>query len=156
MRDWKVIQHHNAHSWNYRLILIYPFAPTATMSDTILAAIVGAVAGIITGSIGSLFAPWANWGVEKRKLKLNYRCELIREWRRGLGELTDKAFSMDKNSTYDEHENIARRFVQSGEFASLKPHLRGEVLEFIERRKGNWIPLLIDEIGRIEKEWGLV
>jgi hypothetical protein len=26
--------------------------------------------GLITGTIGSLIAPWVSWGIEKRKLRL--------------------------------------------------------------------------------------
>lgn len=47
------------------------------MSDTLLAAIVGAIAGIITGTIASLAAPWANWRVERKKEQLTYRRNLV-------------------------------------------------------------------------------
>ena len=44
--------------------------------------IIVALIGLAGGAIGSLFAPWANWGIEKRKQKLAYRRELVAKWRR--------------------------------------------------------------------------
>jgi hypothetical protein len=37
------------------------------MTDTVWAAIVGGIAGVVTGSISAVVAPWANWGIEKRR-----------------------------------------------------------------------------------------
>jgi hypothetical protein len=36
------------------------------MENTILVALIGAVAGLISGTIASLIAPWIKWGIEKR------------------------------------------------------------------------------------------
>jgi hypothetical protein len=125
------------------------------MSDTVLAAIVGAVAGIITGSIGSLFAPWANWGIEKRKQKLAYQRELVIKWRAMIEEVAHK------NSLPDEDENYAPvdySIDRHRDFYSLKPHLK----KTLGRDSGEpWsddgeLKILIDEVARIEKEWGLI
>jgi hypothetical protein len=40
-----------------------------------------AVAGLISGAMGSLFAPWANWGVEKKRLQQTARAKLLDEVR---------------------------------------------------------------------------
>lgn len=59
------------------------------MSDQVLAALVGGVAGLITGAVSSLVAPWVNWGVEKRRLRFQRRRDLVSEWRAGLSEAED-------------------------------------------------------------------
>jgi hypothetical protein len=47
------------------------------MSDTILTAVIGGIAGLITGTIGSLIAPWVHWGIEKRRSQAERRRALI-------------------------------------------------------------------------------
>ena len=51
------------------------------MDSTVVAAIVGGVAGVVTGGISSVIAPWANWGVEKRQLRRQERVTQIAGWR---------------------------------------------------------------------------
>jgi len=43
--------------------------------------VVVAFIGLIGGIMSSIFAQWVNWGIEKRRLKLVHRSELIQEWR---------------------------------------------------------------------------
>jgi hypothetical protein len=50
-------------------------------------ALISGGVGLTTGAIGSLFAPWANWGVEKRRLKHQRRVDRIKEWRDGVKNL---------------------------------------------------------------------
>jgi hypothetical protein len=61
------------------------------MTDTVWAAIVGGIAGVVTGSISAVVAPWANWGIEKRRHSRESRKQIIQsarrivvEYRRGL------------------------------------------------------------------------
>ena len=42
-------------------------------------AIIAGLVGLITGAIGSLIAPWVQWGVEKRRKKLERRTALIQQ-----------------------------------------------------------------------------
>jgi hypothetical protein len=56
------------------------------MSDQLWAALIGGVAGLASGALVSLVAPWVNWGVEKRRLRLMRRRELVDQWRAGLAE----------------------------------------------------------------------
>ncbi len=66
----------------------FPFGwDTPTMASEIVVALIGGGAGMATGVVGSLFAPWANWGVEKRRLARQRRIERIEEWRAGVAEL---------------------------------------------------------------------
>lgn len=61
--------------------------------------IVSAVVGLLTGVVGSLVAPWVNWGVEKRKLKRENRVRLIKELRTYLikGNVQEKGFLNSEN-----------------------------------------------------------
>jgi len=128
------------------------------MSDTLLAAIVGAVAGIITGSIGSLFAPWANYGVEKRKQRLAHRRELVAKWRIMLSRLINDP---------EPGVILGRALLQETDYMSLKPHLSTFIIERIKsatrstERVGGPISTdiyrhLIEEVNKIEKKWKLV
>ncbi len=43
----------------------------------IVVAGISSVFGLISGGVASLIAPWVNWGIEKRRKKLERRRELI-------------------------------------------------------------------------------
>jgi hypothetical protein len=47
----------------------------------------GLLTGAITGAISSLIAPWANWGIEKRRLNRTSRVGRVKEWRQGVAYL---------------------------------------------------------------------
>lgn len=150
------------------------------MSDTVIAAIVGAIAGIVTGSIGSLFAPWANWGIEKRRKRLEYRKDLIKGWRELIAHTT---FAYNHRVPEDD-STWTEILERDHRFYSLKPHVHSEVLERLGTAndtqasklmttlneteaalvKSGFKPQvtigarrnLVDEIARLEKEWGLI
>jgi hypothetical protein len=48
--------------------------------------VIPAITGLASGAIGSLLAPWANWGVEKKRLQQRARIELIAEARMVLAD----------------------------------------------------------------------
>jgi len=54
------------------------------MDPQVQSALIGGVAGFATGTVGSLFAPWSNWGVEKRRIRHERRRAMVDEWREGL------------------------------------------------------------------------
>lgn len=137
-------------------------------------AFIGGAAGLLTGAVtgvaGSLIAPWANWGVEKKRLKQHRREEHIKEWREGVD-----------NMRWAESESFLGRgpapqvvfgggdpdrpLESKGWFAAFRAELTPEVIAEIDRlcqvppvsRLGK-LPQLIDrEISRIEREkWKLV
>lgn len=126
------------------------------MSDTVWAAIVGGGAGIITGSLSSLFAPWVNWGIEKRRRKLEGRIELIHKWREMI---MGWRFYADHNTPSILHLDLERGWV------SLEPHLKPSVLKEVARYQGREIPYdeldqlvgyLLVELAKLEKKWKLV
>lgn len=83
------------------------------MPDAIWAGIIG----FITGGIASIVAPWVNWGIEKRRQRLEYRRELVRDWRRMVVNI---------QAGYDpniEQQTIYEQLEQQPEFLSLEPRL---------------------------------
>ena len=121
------------------------------MDKVILAAI-----ALVSGAIGSLFAPWANWGIEKRKQKLEYRKELIKRWRAMLAELAAQEIGTDDAkplALLEKHED----------FYSLSNHIDSDSNPYGEYRKRKaslntpvFLRYLAHEISRIEKEWDLI
>jgi hypothetical protein len=47
----------------------------------------GLLTGAVTGSISSLIAPWAKWGIEKKRRAHDLRQQRIEDWRRNLEHL---------------------------------------------------------------------
>jgi hypothetical protein len=143
------------------------------MSDTLIAAIVGAIAGIITGSISSLIAPWVNWGFENKKDRRNHRRQLVANWRREIVAVMQNQKSVQwklENWTPDYHESIADR-CELGDvlddlsiFYEIKPHLSPRTLNKLEdARKGVWdskvsnaLESVLEDINRLEKKWKLI
>ncbi len=113
--------------------------------------LVSAVTGLISGAIASLIAPWVQWAIEKRRNLINYRRELIKTWRNELEDYNYVGGEVRASSTY----------------AAIRPHLQQQVRERLENRErftfdsrgGDTFVIkniLLDEVARIEKEWGLV
>jgi hypothetical protein len=120
--------------------------------------IILALIGLISGVIGSMFAPWANWGIEKRRKKLEHRKELVAKWREMVAEVAAQAGQDAEkfNSIVQNHKD----------YFSLAPHMKfGIPARELGRihaelaQKLLWNPhviYFISEISRLEKEWDLV
>lgn len=126
------------------------------MAENVTTALIGAMAGLIAGSIASIIAPWINWGIEKKKQKHTYRKELIGKWR---AMVHASCMRPDLKSL----EDVIIFFENHIDFFSLRPHLKtwkdySNQEKFMGGR--NYLPDLSDsllvEITRIEKEWDLV
>jgi|SRR5215211_853963 len=109
------------------------------------------VLGLVAGVVGSLVAPWVQWAVEKRRGRTDHRRALIKQWR----------------SDFQQFDYDAHRLGDSAAYSALRPHLRPEVREAIEKPRTAYVSnegragsvkkhLLLDEIARLEKKWGLV
>jgi hypothetical protein len=122
------------------------------MEPSIISAIVGGVAGLITGAIGSLVAPWVSWGIEKKRRKQERRIELIKQWREIL---TKQDFSRED-------------FLNHPLYGPLRELISEDIQKIIERPT-NEIHVRMDspindydqdilrqEIARIEKLWDLI
>jgi len=82
--------------------------------------IVSAVSGLIAGTIASLIAPWINWGIEKRKIKMNRRVELIKNCK-----------ELINSENFDNY-----KFLNSSYYSDIKPYLNNELVDKIENKEG--------------------
>jgi hypothetical protein len=71
------------------------------VASEIAVALISGCTGLATGAVGSLFAPWANWGIEKRRLRHESRVKLIAEWRERVSYLDSKERRHGQPSYYD-------------------------------------------------------
>lgn len=111
-------------------------------------ALIASLLGLLGGIIGSLVAPWVNWGIEKRREKMKYRRDLVQKWRDAI----EKDF-----------DQLA--FNDTALYASLRPHLSKDAIDAIEGdqitirvgRGGNIIKSqVLDDIAKLEKKWDLI
>jgi hypothetical protein len=125
----------------------------------------------ILGGAGGLITIWANWGIEKRKQRLERQRELITGWRMTLipmiGQPQDPAMVWAGERQ--------RAVMTSPFYASLRPHLSESAIAQIENPvirifvrmdpkavpTNDWnhhfpLKIFVDEIGRIERKWRLV
>lgn len=114
------------------------------------------IIAVISLVAGGFIGPYINWGIEKRKQKLAKQRELVNKWRRmvedGIKRVKANNEDMENNDTrlIDQIEN-------THDFYSLIPYIQGG-REILRQHSGDrdLTHFLIDEIGRIEKEWKLV
>jgi hypothetical protein len=115
--------------------------------------VAGAIAGLCTGALGSLGAPWVQHAVETRRSRLQRRAELIAEWRVMV------ALYLDGGPAGGPSDITKYRG-----WLSLRPHLTRTTLALFPPGLtppdafGVNIPLqhVSDEIDALEREWGLV
>ncbi|SLG22561.1 Uncharacterised protein [Mycobacteroides abscessus subsp. abscessus] len=152
----------------------------APMASEVMVALIGGGAGLVSGAIGSLLAPWSTWGVERNRLKRERRTQLIAEWREGVDNLrqieSDAVVEfpapripggpeglrmlVDDGSPDPKEANVSRYHW----YASLKPYLSSETAKVVDELAGTRIinrkkslpVVLSDEIVNIEKKWKLV
>ncbi len=78
--------------------------------------LVPALAGLLAGVVGSLVAPWVNWGIEKRREKHKYRQAIVQRCR----ELVDRS-------------EFSKQLLRSStEYKYLKPHISKTDADCIE------------------------
>lgn len=114
--------------------------------------VVVALIGLVGGIIGSVVAPWVNWGIEKRRLKHNHKIELIKEWRSFIE-------SFDFNN---------RNFGNSTVYGAMRPFMDDNIIEKFEAQRTFHIPpdggrgdqlfkqWASDQVTMIEKSWKLL
>ena len=122
------------------------------MESTTINAIIAGVVGLTTGAIGSLIAPWVQWGVEKRRKKNDRRIDLIQRVREILSQ-----------------ENFSRSILLNDPiYGALRCLLNEKARKEIERSANHFVvavnsptsnsdrDLILREIAEIEKSWGLL
>ncbi len=120
--------------------------------------LIPAAAGLISGVIGSLVAPWLQWGIEARREQSKARRELLVNARTVLAD-PPQAADFRKLPLYfqlrpllspktieaiagifDERGNEVIRIVRGGGYGGVNPYAH----------------LVLDDLSQKEKEWGLL
>lgn len=112
--------------------------------------LISGIIGLLTGALGSLVAPWINWGIEKRKIQRKERVKLLKDLR--------------KYSLTDSLQN--KNFLNSNMYIQIRPFLSDNLIEelemdgiLIEVSNRNPLPKLnsifLIELAKIERSWGL-
>lgn len=138
------------------------------MASDIAVAFIGGGAGLLTGAvsgvISSLIAPWANWGIEKKRLTRERQVERIKEWRDGVEDL-DFAEAHHGQEGYLPSDRISGDVRTKAWWVTLRPEMAPDVRHKIEdlsekpiqQRHGQISKVIEHEISRIEREkWKLV
>jgi hypothetical protein len=108
----------------------------------------------ILGALGGLVVIWAQWGIAKKRHRLQYRTDLILSWRLALVPLI--------NQSEPDWSNHRARVLATPEYASLRSHLSRRVRKKFEAERaaiisdGHRTRMVVDEIARIERKWQLV
>lgn len=122
-----------------------------TLSDIIIVTTIGV--------ISSLTAPWAKWGVEKRKRKLGWRKEIINNCKRiinkrpfyiGMFKETSFYSNIQPLLTTELQQEMKREWHTPGKLKSPEERKSNLIKDFALKKK------LLDEINIIEKKWGLI
>ena len=127
--------------------------------------------GAFGGALGGAVVAWSNWGIEKRRQKLNYQHELIAAWRKLIS--SSQATYRKVQSTSE--VSFAEIIEGSSDYFSLKPHLSQNAIDALKNEKNQEgivvavggrgveinpcdaiVALLVDDVARIEAEWDLV
>ena len=123
--------------------------------NTILPALLGFLAGVL----GATITPLIQWNIEKKRLKLAYRRELIASWRKAIAELAQTVAPQTSD------EEAFQLLAKNSAFYSLAPHLDDNAINKTIAEHEQLIrdlnihavvAALIEEIERMEKEWGLI
>lgn len=91
------------------------------MALEIVVALIGGGAGLATGAIGSLVAPWANWGIEQRRLRRAIRLERISEWRSGVAVLRRAELEDGKSQRVAKRATLRDRITDPIEYVNVVP-----------------------------------
>ncbi len=141
-------------------------------------AIVVVLISLISGAIGSLIAPWVNWGIEKKKLLLNERRSTIEKVRKLViqeytnfekktKDLVTKRIRVDK--IYPDAVTYFDTLNKHPIFHKIVPHLELNTLSVLKNSElfkledrgadlgGLPTPfqIVLDNLSKIEKEWDL-
>ena len=119
------------------------------MNSVVTTAVIAGGTGIVSGALSSLVAPWAQWGVEKRRIDRARKAELLQQWRDGLTGYTANNPGAPPGG-----------FMSESWFLSLRPHLCDEVRDQLDMPTvvpdvKHYFKLVQDEIEEIHDRWKL-
>jgi len=133
---------------------------SAQLEITMWNILIPAITGLISGVIGSLVAPWAQWGIEKKRRRFDARFALVAEVRELLSDPpTNQEFRiLPLYSKLRPHLSPKARKAVEGEYDGRS---QGETILIIEgngRHSGvnPYAQQVLDELAKLESKWGLL
>ncbi|MCL6263183.1 hypothetical protein [Craterilacuibacter sp. RT1T] len=122
-----------------------------------------AIVGLISGALGSIFAPWVHWGIEKKKMARKNREELIKEVRLVLSNEEIESSAFRNHAVYSRirpYMSEKAKEAVEGEYSG-SGHMISEVIVIATgsgRHDGvnSFRNRVLDEISELEKQWGLI
>lgn len=132
------------------------------MSDGVWAALIGAAGLLVGGFVG----PHVTWGIEKKRLQLARRAELIKSWREGLLEWEERQAQAENDGTTGPDIRRELWFMSLEQFLSPEDHRLaldfgqpfgpfGQPREPAAPYRSEGGEKIAAEITRIANEWGL-
>lgn len=118
------------------------------MDENIVTAIIGFVAGVI----GTLVAPWVNWGIEKRRIRQHNRKDAIANWRQVISRVA-------KEQEYTDAGELEFLLHQEPEYLNLKPRLSQKTQAMFDLNQVSpeeALEALHAEISVVERSWHLL
>jgi hypothetical protein len=122
----------------------------------ILVAFIGAAAGLVSGTIASLIAPWVQYAIESRKKSFEYKQKLIADIKSLLDSNSDMN-DIEKSSLWgfisENLNNEEKKIVYSGAIVCrMSTDGSNDTLTQDDLKKQG----ISQMIYRLEKEWNLV
>ena len=122
--------------------------------------LIPAATGLVTGAIGSVAAPWAQWGVEKARKKHEAQVALIAATRQVLADPP----SNQQFRLLPVYSQLRRHLSQDAISAVEGEHGAGELGEVVQIVMGHsrhsgvnpYSQRVLDEVANLEKSWGLL
>src|SRR5438132_10375429 len=120
--------------------------------NAIWSILVPSLLGLLSGAVGSLIAPWVNWGVEKRREKLKYRREVIHRCRERIDspDFTKQSFRATLEFRY------LKRFMSKDDIRNIEADTAFLVPQQDENSVLPYRRILHDAVERLEKDWDLI
>lgn len=118
------------------------------MDEKLLIAIIGFAGGLLA----TFMAPWANWGIEKMRMRQHSRKETIASWRQMLNRVV-------KEEEYSDTGHLSFLLQQEPDYLRLKAFLSPDVEDMLaqgEVEPEYALEAVQSEISRIEREWKLL
>lgn len=117
------------------------------------AAVVGGVAGVVTGGLSSILAPWAQWRVERRRLQRAERVAAIRELRELVGDVGAVQAAFQMAPAVDTRVLALRSHMTDEELRSVLVTRDGNIVS-IDQVAAR-VAAIIRVADRLERKWDL-
>lgn len=119
----------------------------------ILVVLISVIGGVITGIVSGIIAPvvenWMHQRYQGKQQRRDYRVEQVTRWRQAIGRIDGLHY---------------QDYLNSVEYAEMRPYLKAGLRESLDGPDNLIVGYgrqsvknqLLDEIVRLEREWGLV